>query len=71
MGLTLSKPEHLLIRVSLGFLYAFFIVGYLNTFSDYCNTVFENYKKKRLFSFTGADSSLLGADSKQPLGADS
>ena len=50
----------------------FFIVGYLNTFSDYCKTVFENYKKKkRVFSFTGADSSLLGADSKQPLGVDS
>ena len=49
----------------------FFIVGYLNTFSDYCNTVFENYKKERVFSFTGADSSLLGADSKQPLGVDS
>ena len=60
-----------MIRVSLGFLYAFFNVGYLNTFSDYCNTVFENYKKERVFSFTGADSSLLGADSKQPLGVDS
>ena len=56
-----------MIRVSLGF----FIVGYLNTFSDYCKTVFKNYKNKHVFSFTGADSSLLGADSKQPLGADS
>ena len=60
-----------MIRVSLGFLYAFFIVGYLNPFSDYCNTVFENYKKECVFSFTSADSNLLGADSKQPLGADS
>ena len=60
-----------MIRVSLGFLYAFFIVGYLNTFSNYCKTVLRIIKKERMFSFTGADSSLLGADSKQPLGADS
>ena len=50
----------------------FFIVSYLNNFSDYCKTVLRIIKKKkRVFSFTGADSSLLGADSKQPLGADS
>ena len=67
MGLKLSKPEYLMIRVSLGI----FIVSYLNTFSDYCKTVLRIIKKKRVFSFTGADSSLLGADSKQPLGADS
>ena len=56
-----------MIRVSLGF----FIVGCLNNFSDYCKTVLRIIKKERVFSFTGADSSLLGADSKQPLGADS
>ena len=32
-------------RVSL----CIFIVGYLNTFSDYCKTVFENYKKTFVF----------------------
>ena len=40
-----------------------FIVSYLSIFSDYCKTVLRIIKK-RVFLFTGADS-------KQPLGADS
>ena len=42
LGLRLSKPEHLIIRVSLGSL-CIFIVSYLNTFFVYCKTTFENY----------------------------
>ena len=49
----------------------FFIVSYLNTFSNYCKTVLRIIKKKHVLSFTSADSSLLGVNSKQPLGADS
>ena len=56
-----------MIRVSL----RIFIVSYLNTFLDYCKTVLRIIKNKRVFFFIGADYSLLGADSKQPLGADS
>ena len=57
-----------MIRVSVNI----FIISYLNTFSDYCKTVLKIIKKKkRVFSFIGANSILLGANSKQPLGADS
>ena len=56
-----------MIRVSINI----FIISYLNTFSDYCKTVLKIIKKKRVFSFTGANSILLGANSKQRLGADS
>ena len=59
LSLRLSKPEHLIIRVSL----YIFVVSYLSTFFDDCKTVLRIIKK-RVFQF------LLGADSKQPLGPD-
>ena len=34
-----------------------FIVSYLSTFSDYCKTVFENYKKTCVSFYIGTDSS--------------
>ena len=71
MSLRLSKPEHLIIRVSLGFLYAFLLLAIEALFLFIVTQLLRIIKKTRVFLFTGANSSLLGADSKQPLGADS
>ena len=47
-----------------------FIVSYLSIFSDYCKTVLTIIKNVFLFTLVPT-LVLLGADSKQPLGADS
>ena len=52
LGLRLSKPEHLIIRVSL----CIYIVSYLRTFSNYCKTVLRIIKNV-CFLYIGADSS--------------
>ena len=47
-----------------------FIVSYLSTFSDYCKTALRIIKK-HVFLLPVPTPVLLGADSKQPLGANS
>ena len=47
-----------------------FIVNYLSTFSDYFKTAFLRIIKNVSFTLVPTPV-LLGADSKQPLGADS
>ena len=48
------------------------IISYLSTFSNYCKTILRIKKKKTcVSSILVLTLVLLGADSKQPLGADS